>query len=81
MFVGRLVNRYSGVSKKGNDFFTLDIFVDVDNGGRVLCKSFVDRATFDKASGIPLDSPISVRCGVNAFGNLCIKDVSKADLK
>ena len=30
MFSGRLVNKYSGTSKRGNEFYTVDIFVNTN---------------------------------------------------
>ena len=76
MFSGRLVNKYTGISKKGNEFYTVDIFVDVGEGRRVFFKTFLNAGAYDKVSGIPLDTLVSVKCGVNDFGNLCVTDIS-----
>ena len=55
MFQGKLVNRFSGTSKKsGNTFYSVDIFVDMPSGSRTLLKSFINANLYDKISSIPL---------------------------
>lgn len=76
MFSGRLVNKYSGTSKKGNEFYTVDIFVNVGDDRRVCFKTFLNASVYDKVSAIPLDTLVSVKCGVNDFGNLCVTDIT-----
>lgn len=76
MFVGKLVNRFSGVSKKtGKPFYSLDLFIDQQDGSRVLFKTFVSEEIFNKVSTLPLDSSVTVISGVNGFGNLCVSDI------
>lgn len=76
MFSGKLFNRFSGISKKsGNPFYSVDILVDQADGSRVTFKTFVSEEIYTKVSSCPLDTPVSVRCGVNGFGNLCVTDI------
>lgn len=76
MFNGKIFNRFSGVSKKnGNPFYSVDILVDNIDGSRVTFKTFVSEEIFKKVSAVPLDSTVSVRCGVNGYGNLCVTDI------
>lgn len=78
MFSGRLVNRFAGTSKKGNPFYTVDIFVDVDQNKRVLYKGFIDESLYKYVSIIPLDSIVNVKCGVNDYGNLSVIGIEKS---
>lgn len=76
MFVGKLVNRFSGISKKsGKEFYSVDLFVDQENGSRVLFKTFVSGEIYKKIEQLPLDSNVTVISGVNGFGNLCVTDI------
>lgn len=76
MFSGKIFNRFSGISKKsGNPFYSVDILVDQTDGSRVTFKTFVSEEIYAKVSSCPLDTPVSVRCGVNGFGNLCVTDI------
>lgn len=76
MFTGKIFNRFSGVSKKsGNPFYSVDILVDQSDGSRVTFKTFVSEEIFKKVANVPLDTPVSIRCGVNGFGNLCVTDI------
>ena len=75
MFQGKILNRFSGISKKnGNQFYTIDLVVDIPSG-RVTSKNFVDEDVYKKAEKIPFDTLVTVTCGVNQFGSLCIKDI------
>ena len=79
MFQGKLVNRFSGTSKKsGNTFYSVDVFVDMPSGSRTLLKSFINANLYDKISSIPLDSDVICKCGVNNFGNIVVCDISVA---
>ena len=76
MFQAKILNRFSGKSKKnGNQFYTLDLLVDIPNVGRVTSKNFVDENVYNNAMKIPLDTLVTVTCGVNQFGSLCVKDI------
>lgn len=76
MFTAKLFNRFTAVSKKtGNPFYSVDLLVDTPNGNRVVMKSFVDEDIYKKCVDTSLDSVVTVKCGVNNFGNLCIKDI------
>ena len=77
MFSAKLVNRFSGTSKKtGNPYYSVDLFVDIDNR-RILYKGFIPESVFNKIKDIPLDSEVAVMCGINGYGNLCIADIKK----
>lgn len=76
MFTAKLFNRFTAVSKKtGNPFYSVDLLVDTPSGNRVVMKSFVDEDVYNKCINTPLDSVVTVKAGVNNYGNLCIKDI------
>lgn len=76
MFSGKLFNRFAGVSKKNNNpFYMVEIQVDQADSTRVTFKTFVSEEIYKKISVLPLDSTVTVKCGVNGFGNLCVNDI------
>lgn len=77
MFSGKIFNKFSGVSKKGNDFYSCDIQVDTPTQ-RIMYKAFLSADQYNKIKDLPLDTMVTVRCGVNNFGNLCVTDISPA---
>lgn len=76
MFSGKLFNRFAGESKKnGNPFYMVEIQVDKEDRSRVTFKTFVSEEIYNKIRVLPLDSSVTVKCGVNGFGNLCVTDI------
>ena len=76
MFSGKLFNRFAGVSKNNNNpFYIAEILVDNADNTRVTFKTFVSEDIYKKISVLPLDSTVTVKCGVNGFGKLCVNDI------
>ena len=76
MFTGQLFSRFAGVSKKSDKpFYSVGILVKDSEGQIVPFKSFVSKEIYTKIEKLPINSVVSVRSGVNGFGNLCVTDI------
>lgn len=76
MFSGKLCNKRSGVSKSGNNYYMISLFVDLPDRTRVQADLFLEEDVYKKVEAIPYDTIVTCKSGVNRFGKLYVTDIT-----